>query len=320
MTSTPSPVESAGSGADGGAGVEELRRELEALRAREAELQRALRARDDDMDRLNRELEETNRGVLALYAELEGQAEELRRASELKSSFLSNVSHELRSPLASIINLARLLLDHDGAEFGEEQRRQAKYIRQSGEALFDIVNDLLDLAKIEAGKSDVRVSAVDVAELFGTLRGVFRPLVAGDAVSVVIEPVPAGLTLTTDEGKLSQVLRNFLSNAVKFTERGAIRLRATPLDDGRVELAVEDSGIGIAPEHLERVFEEFVQIEGPLQARVKGTGLGLPLTRKLARLLGGTVTVRSTAGAGSTFAVAITRVYVPAVAAEGARG
>ena len=280
----------------------------------------ALRAREEEVARLNHELEETNRGVLALYAELEGQAEELRRASELKSSFLSNVSHELRSPLASIINLSRLLLDHEGTHFGEEQRRQAKYIRQSGDALFAIVNDLLDLAKIEAGKSDVYPGTVDVAELFGTLRGVFRPLMTSDAVALVIEPVPRGLTLSTDEGKLAQILRNFISNAVKFTERGAIRLRATLLDGDRVELAVRDTGIGIAPEDLERVFEEFVQIASPLQARVRGTGLGLPLTRKLARLLGGDVTVESRPGAGSTFALTIPRVYRPDAGEAGDAG
>ena len=282
--------------------------------AQNAELLRALdelRGRQEEIERLNRELEETNRGVLALYSELEGQAEELRRASELKSSFLSNVSHELRTPLASIVNLSRLLLDYDGTFFGEEQRRQAQYIRKSGQALFDIVNDLLDLAKIEAGKSDVRVGPVNVAELLGTLRGVFRPLLATDAIALHIDPVPPDLVLSTDEGKLSQILRNFLSNAVKYTERGEIRLRATPLDGDRIELAVSDTGIGIAPEHLERVFEEFVQLESPLQARVKGTGLGLALTRQLARLLGGNVTVRSTPGAGSTFAVVIPRVYTP---------
>ena len=292
------------------------------MQAQNAELLRTLdelRARQEEVERLNRELEETNRGVLALYSELENHAEALRRASELKSSFLSNVRHELRSPLASIINLSRLLLDHEGTDFGEEQRRQAKYIRQSGQALFDIVNDLLDLAKIEAGKSDVRAGPVNVAELLGTLRGVFRPLLATDAVALRIDPVPRDFEIVTDEGKLSQVLRNFLSNAVKFTERGEIRLRATPLPDDRVELAVTDTGIGIAPEHLERAFEEFVQIESPLQGRVKGTGLGLPLTRKIARLLGGEVTVRSAPGTGSTFAVVIPRRFTPA-AAEAASG
>ena len=289
-----------------------------------AELQRALdalRQREEEIERLNHELEETNRGVLALYSELEGQAEELRRASELKSSFLSNVSHELRSPLASIINLSRLLLDYDGTVFGDDQRRQAQYISKSAQALFDIVNDLLDLAKIEAGKSDVRAGPVNVAELLGTLRGVFRPLLATDAVVLAIDPAPADLVLMTDEGKLSQVLRNFLSNAVKYTERGEIRLRATPLDGDRVELSVTDTGIGIAPENLERIFEEFVQLEGPLQARVKGTGLGLALTRQLARLLGGTVTVQSAPGRGSTFAVIVPRVWTAeaSATAEAAR-
>jgi len=246
--------------------------------------------------------------VLALYAEVDEKAQELRRASELKSSFLSNVSHELRTPLSSILNISRLLLDHPGAS-DDEHRRQVAFIRKSAQALTEIVNDLLDLAKIEAGKVDVRPDNVSVRELFGTLRGMFRPLLASDAVVLAFDEPSPDLALFTDEGKLSQVLRNFIANAIKFTERGEVRVSAHAEPDDTVCFAVADTGIGIAPEHQQRIFEEFAQVEGPLQARGKGTGLGLPLSRKLARLLGGGVSVRSEPGVGSTFTLTLPRHY-----------
>ena len=284
---------------------QELLRTLEELQARQAEVERL----NDALARTNRELEETNRGVLALYAELDEKAQELRRASELKSSFLSNVSHELRTPLSSILNISRLVLDHPGASDVDEHRKQVVFIRKSAQALTEIVNDLLDLAKIEAGKVDVRPDTVFVGELFGTLRGMFRPLLTSDAVALVFDEPPPDLALFTDEGKLSQVLRNFIANAIKFTERGEVRVSAHCRPDETVCFAVADTGIGIAPEHQQRIFEEFAQVEGPLQTRSKGTGLGLPLSRKLARLLGGGVSVRSEPGVGSTFTLTVPRRY-----------
>ncbi|HYD53761.1 MAG TPA: ATP-binding protein [Gemmatimonadaceae bacterium] len=268
-----------------------------------------LRARQEEIERLNRELDETNRGVLALYAELDRRAEELQRASQLKTSFLSNVSHELRTPLSSILNIARLLVDASGGEFTPEHRKMAGYIRTSAQSLYEIVNDLLDIAKIEAGKVEVRPSAFTVEELFKALRGMFRPLVTNDAVTLVFDEPLDLPPLETDETKVAQILRNFVSNAVKYTERGIVRVSAERVDDDHLVFRVSDTGIGIAPEHQALVFEEFEQVENPLQSRHKGTGLGLPLTRQLARLLGGTVSLESELGAGSTFSVVIPRVY-----------
>lgn len=263
-----------------------------------ARAEAALVERAAEVERLTRELEETNSGVLALYAELEDTAEALRRASGHKTAFLSNTSHELRTPLSSIMNLARMLLE-EGA-LGDEERRQAQFIQKAAQSLFEIVNDLLDLAKIEAGRVDLHVSDVDVADLLGTLRGVFRPLLRGD-VELVVEPPPPGIVLRTDEGKLAQVLRNFLSNAVKYTTTGEIRVSVAADADGGVTFRVRDSGIGIAPEHHDRVFDEFAQVPGAHQTHVKGTGLGLPLSRRLAGLLGGSVALESAPGHGSTF-------------------
>jgi signal transduction histidine kinase len=273
-----------------------------------------LEARDAELTRLRRELAETNSGVLALYAELETQAEALRRASELKSSFLSNVSHELRTPIASVINLARLLLDEEigGGSLDAEQRLQVGYIARAGETLLEMVNSLLDLARIEAGRMDVVVRPVVVADLLATMRGMFRPLVTRAEVALVIEEPAAGLTMTSDEGKIAQILRNLVANALKFTERGEIRVRASE-EDGWVTFVVSDTGIGIPAEHQERVFQEFEQVSGPLQAKARGVGLGLPLSRRLAELLGGTLTLASGSGQGSTFTLRL-----PAVAGANA--
>jgi signal transduction histidine kinase len=265
----------------------------------------ALRTHQADIERLNEELAETNRGVLALYAELDERAKELKRASEQKSSFLSNVSHELRTPLTSILNISRLMLDY-GGEMSDEQRRQLGFIRSSAQTLAEIVNDLLDLAKIEAGRVDIRPAPVDVAGLFGTLRGMFRPLLPNESVALVFDE-PGDLALVTDEGRLAQILRNFISNALKFTEQGEVRVTAAPGEGETVVFSVADTGIGIPLEDQERIFEEFVQVEGVHQKRVRGTGLGLPLSRQLARLLGGTITMTSIPGVGSTFMLTMPR-------------
>ena len=273
-------------------------------------LRAELEARDAELTRLSKELAETNSGVLALYAELETQAEALRRASDLKSSFLSNVSHELRTPIASVINLARLLLDEElgGGALDAEQRLQIGYIARAGETLLEMVNSLLDLARIEAGRMDVSVRPVVVADLLATMRGMFRPLVTRADVTLVIEEPPTDLTMKSDEGKIAQILRNLVANALKFTERGEIRVRASE-EDGWVTFIVSDTGIGIPAEHQERVFQEFEQVSGPLQAKARGVGLGLPLSRSLAELLGGTLTLASGAGEGSRFTLRL-----PAVA------
>jgi signal transduction histidine kinase/CheY-like chemotaxis protein len=269
-----------------------------------------LRQRQDDLLRLNHELEDTNRGVVALYAELDEKADHLRRADEMKTRFLSNMSHEFRTPLNSQLALTRLLLDRVDGELTPEQEKQIRFIRQGAESLLELVNDLLDLAKIEAGKIEVRPVEFKVTTLFSALRGMLRPLLVSERVNLVFEEPSDLPPFYTDEGKVSQILRNYLSNALKYTERGEVRVAATLTPDRQaVVFSVADTGIGIAPEDQERIFEEFIQVENPLQKRVKGTGLGLPLCRKLAELLGGAVAVQSAVGIGSTFSATIPLVY-----------
>jgi signal transduction histidine kinase len=264
-----------------------------------------LRERQDELTRLARELEDTNRGVLALYAELDQQAEVLRRADAAKSRFLSNMSHEFRTPLASMRALARLLLSQADGWLTAEQRKQVGLIDTAAHNLSELVDDLLDLAKIEAGKVVVHTAPFEVAELFSALRGMLKPLLASERVQLVFEE-PRGLpAVLGDEPKVAQILRNFISNALKFTPAGEVRVaaRLRPEDDALLELSVRDTGIGIAPEHLELIFEEFAQIEHDLQRH--GSGLGLPLCRRLAALLGGRLEVTSQPGAGSCFSVVL---------------
>ncbi len=268
-----------------------------------------LRKRQEDLKRLNRELEDTNRGVVALYAELDEKADHLRRADELKSKFLSNMSHEFRSPLNSILALSRLLLDGVDGPLNSEQKQQVGFIQRAADDLYELVNDLLDLAKVEAGKVEVKPVEFEVANLFGALRGMLRPLFLNQSVNLVFEIAEELPAVFSDEGKISQILRNFISNALKFTERGEVRVSAHLSDGDQLVLSVADTGIGIAKEDQERIFQDFAQIENPIQKRVKGTGLGLPLSRKLAHLLGGEVHLTSEPGAGSTFSLAVPLVY-----------
>ena len=267
-----------------------------------------LRERQEDLLSLTRELEDTNRGIVALYAEIEDKAERLRRADEMKSRFLSNTSHELRTPLSSIRALAQLLLDRMDGDLTTEQERQVQFIAKAANDLSELVNDLLDLAKIEAGKVEVQLAPVVIDNLFRALKGMMRPLVDEGRVELIFEPSDFTEAFDSDEGKISQILRNFISNALKFTERGAVRVSATyDAQQDTIAFAVLDTGIGISPDNLQLIFEEFSQIEHPLQRRSKGTGLGLPLCRKLAELLHGRVDVQSTEGSGSTFTLTLPR-------------
>ena len=268
------------------------------------------KARQDDLLQLTRELEDTNRGVVALYAELDEKAEHLRRADEMKSRFLSNMSHEFRTPLSSIRALSKLLLDRIDGDLTIEQEKQVLFILQGALGLTDLVNDLLDIAKIEAGKVDIRPHKFAVKELFSALRGMLRPLLVSESLDLKFIEPDSKLEMFTDEAKLSQILRNFISNALKFTEVGEITVSVKLLEDqGMVKFSVTDTGLGIDENDQKIIFEEFSQLENSLQQKVKGTGLGLPLCKNLATLLSGFVSVESTPGIGSIFSVTLPQRY-----------
>jgi signal transduction histidine kinase/CheY-like chemotaxis protein len=244
---------------------------------------------------LSEELEQTNRGVVALYGELDEKSEQLRAASESKDRFWANVSHELRTPLNSIIGLTRLLTDPAGG-LGAEQLYQVGLIRNSTGTLLTLVNDLLDVAKAESGQLVIDPAEISLPALLASLRGLIKPMAEGKPVEVVISADGAPAALLTDEAALTAILRNLLSNAIKYTDEGEVRLDVS-VAGGTVEIRVSDTGTGIPGGQLERVFEEFYQVPG---ARRGGTGLGLAYARRLAGLLGGALTLRSEAWRGTT--------------------
>jgi signal transduction histidine kinase len=279
-------------------------------------LEAALRAREAEVEMLSTELAETNKGVVALYAELDDKAEQLRQASDLKSRFLSYMSHEFRTPLSSIRSLTRLLLDRMDGALTPEQEKQVTLVQGAALELTGMVDDLLDLAKIEAGRITISPAWFQMVDLFAALRGMFKPILANAAVDLVFEEPVDVPAVYSDDKKLSQILRNFISNAIKFTQRGTVRVSARSARNDMVTFAVADTGIGIASEHLSQLFAEFVQVESPIQKHVRGTGLGLALSKKIATLLGGSVAVQSELGVGSTFSVTIPTRYGGAKSSE----
>lgn len=285
--------------------------ELRALRQAEEQARARLAEYEEQVAQLRLELTETNKGVVALYAELDDKAGALREASELKSRFLSYMSHEFRTPLGAIRSMARILLDRLDGPLTEEQEKQIRFMETAATELTELVNDLLDLAKIEAGRISVSPAWFEMVDLFAALRGMFRPILDNAQVALVFEEPRDVPRVYTDDKRLSQILRNFISNALKFTERGEVRVSAQREGDDRVTFSVADTGIGIAPEHQQAIFEDFTQVDSPLQRKLRGTGLGLAISKKIAELLGGTVGMASTLGAGSVFTVTIPIRFTP---------
>ena len=255
-------------------------------------------------------LAESQRAIVALHQELDQTTLALRQASDARAAFISSLGHELRTPLNAILGLTRLLLGRSDGDLSPEQDKQIHFIRRSAETLSDLVNDLLDIGRVDAGKLQVRAVRFTVGDLFVALRGMTRPLMTSSEVALTfVDPPSAVPRMETDEGKIIQILRNYISNAIKFTERGEIRVSAHDLGGGRVRFEVADTGIGIAPEDQARLFDEFVQIDSPLQRQHRGTGLGLAMSKRLADLLGGEVGVASEPGKGSTFHVTVPVVH-----------
>lgn len=274
----------------------------------ESALAEQLAAAQAQVAQLSEELEETNHGVLALYAELDTQAAELRHANELKSRFLAYMSHEFRTPLGAIQSMTRLLLDRLDGPLTAEQERQVQFIHQNALEFSEIVNDLLDLAKVEAGRIDVSPGWFDMVDLFAALRGMFKPVLTNPQVSLIFEDTVDVPQVFSDDRKLAQILRNYISNALKFTQRGEVRVSAQRVtEDGQdwIRFAVADTGIGIAREYHGAIFQDFSQIDSPIQKSLRGTGLGLSLSKRLAELLGGSVGMDSVPDQGSTFHVRI---------------
>jgi signal transduction histidine kinase len=215
--------------------------------------------------------------------------------------------------LASITSVTDILIGELDGPLTLEQQRQLKFVQGSVRELTEMVDDLLDLAKVEAGRISISPEWFEMVDLFSALRGMFRPIVANSAVALILEEPESVPRIYTDDKKLSQILRNFISNALKFTPEGEVRVTAKIMPGEMIEFAVSDTGIGIAKEHLRALFSDFVQLDTRIQKRLRGTGLGLSLARKFAELLGGKVAVQSELGKGSRFSVLIPIRYSGAV-------
>jgi signal transduction histidine kinase/CheY-like chemotaxis protein len=306
---------------------EELQVQQEELRTANEELEeqsRALKESQAHLEGQQAELEQTNVQLSEQADRLEQQrdqlreaqvlleerAAELQRASRYKSEFLANMSHELRTPLNSSLILARLLADNAEGNLSEEQVKFAESIHTAGNDLLNLINDILDIAKVEAGKLEVRAEVTPVASLTNGLKTMFEPLAARKGLHldvVIAEDTPQ--TLYTDRQRLEQVLRNLLANAVKFTDHGSVTLHVARSGSDRICFEVRDSGIGIDPSQQETIFEAFRQADGTSSRKYGGTGLGLSISRDLARLLGGDISVTSAPGQGSTFTVILPLEY-----------
>jgi CheY-like chemotaxis protein/signal transduction histidine kinase len=288
---------------------EELEEQARALR----ESQQRLEAQQSDLEEVNTQLEqqtsqlEQQKSALTQSeASLAQKAEELERANRYKSEFLANMSHELRTPLNSSLILARMLADNQKGNLSADQVKAAETIFSAGNDLLALINDILDLSKIESGRVDLRIEAVDLRAIFDRLEVTFGPMAADKQLALELELAPgAPGQIRTDGQRLEQVLRNLVSNAVKFTDAGRVRVTATPSGEGLVEFAVTDTGIGIPPDKLHVIFEAFRQADGTTSRKFGGTGLGLSISRELAALLGGEIKVASTPGQGSTFTVSV---------------
>ncbi|ROP47658.1 ATP-binding protein [Streptomyces sp. PanSC9] len=289
------------------AALEESERQHEELQRLNAELEETNAGVMALYSELTSELQATNSGVVALYAELEDKTRQLEVAHESKTRFWANVSHELRSPVNSVISLARLLLDAGADPLSDEQRQQVALVQASGSTLLALVDELLDVAKAESGRLEPHPVDTDLRSLLHQLRGTLRGT-AQPGVALHIPDESQWGPLLTDEVMLTRILRNVLSNALKFTAEGSVTLTVTEVDGDsgpRFVFRVQDTGVGVPADELDRVFEEFYQVRGPHQRGRAGTGLGLPYARRLTQLLGGSLTLGSEVGVGTTVVVDI---------------
>lgn len=292
---------------------EELEEQSRVLKESQAHLetqQAELEQTNEQLSERTEALDRKNDELLHAQEQLQARAEELQRSSKYKSEFLANMSHELRTPLNSSLILAKLLAENVEGNLSEEQVKFAESIYSAGNDLLNLINDILDIAKVEAGKLEVRPETTQLERLVEGLRGMFEPLAGhkGLAFEVTSDAqVPA--TLFTDRQRLEQILKNLLSNAIKFTERGQVSLNIGYQPDSGIIFAVRDSGIGIAADQQQAIFGAFHQVDGTSNRRYGGTGLGLSISRDLAHLLGGQITVDSSPGKGSVFSLILPERY-----------
>ncbi|MFV0358083.1 MAG: response regulator [Bacteroides thetaiotaomicron] len=302
---------------------EELRQSNEELEAQTMELKASkekLQHQQDELRVTNEDLEEKTENLIKQKEEInqknkeleksrqliEGKAKELEISSRYKSEFLANMSHELRTPLNSILILSGLLKDNSKGNMTEDEKEYAKVINSAGRDLLELINDILDLSKIEAGKMEVNPESFNIKGMVKNLQRLFEPLTTEKGLVFNLsldQDVPE--TMVSDEMKISQIIKNLLSNAIKFTSQGEIGIDLTMADDQRLIISVSDTGIGIPADKQRQIFEAFAQVDGSISRTYGGTGLGLSISRELARLLGGEIRLTSQVNSGSTFSILI---------------
>jgi HAMP domain-containing protein/signal transduction histidine kinase/CheY-like chemotaxis protein len=282
--------------------TQELQKQSEELRQTNDELQDKTLV----LQQQNRDIEIKNAEIELARAGLEEKAAQLALSSKYKSEFLANMSHELRTPLNSLLILSRMLAENSEGNLRAQQIEFAETIHAAGNDLLALINDILDLSKVEAGKMELNVGPLALVDLCDDMERAFRPVAEQNGLELRIERDPAlPPAVVTDEQRLQQVLRNLLSNAFKFTHEGSVTLHIGPEDKGDVAFSVIDTGVGIPHDKLSLIFEAFQQADGTTSRKYGGTGLGLSISREIARLLGGELRVESTPGAGSAFTLAL---------------
>ncbi|RYZ78069.1 MAG: histidine kinase, partial [Proteobacteria bacterium] len=281
----------------------ELEAQAEKLQASDEEL----RVQQEELQQANEELSERSVLLEERNTEILQKSEDLERSTKYKSEFLANMSHELRTPLNSILLLSRLLSENTDANMNEEQIEFARVIQSSGNGLLGLIDEILDLSKIEAGKMDLEFMETSVGEIASGMHNLFSQVAKEKGIALIIDKEGAPMVIKTDKMRLEQILKNLLSNALKFTSEGSVTLeiKADPEQPKQVKFVVKDTGIGIPREKQPMIFEAFQQADGSTKRKYGGTGLGLSISRELAKLLKGDIKLESEPGEGSTFTLTL---------------
>ena len=293
--------------------IEERSRMLSEYQVTLENQQAELEQTNDRLTELGISRDEKNAALGEAQVELQARADELQRASRYKSEFLANMSHELRTPLNSSLILARLLADNPQGNLSDEQVKFAESISAAGNDLLNLINDILDISKVEAGKLELSIDEVGLGDLVSSLERTFAPLADQKALAFSVQVVPGTpVSLHTDRQRVEQILKNLLSNAIKFTDSGSVTLHVSQPGSDLLAFAVQDSGIGIRADQQQAIFNAFQQADGTTSRRYGGTGLGLSISRDLGSLLGGSISVQSTEGQGSCFTLLLPLAYAAA--------
>ncbi|MFZ6731243.1 response regulator [Undibacterium sp. Ji42W] len=297
--------------------LEEQSRVLEESQANLENQKAELEQINDQLTEQTGALDRKNAALNTAQVELKKNAQDLQRASKYKSEFLANMSHELRTPLNSSLILAKLLSDNKKGNLDEEQIKFAQTIYSAGNDLLNLINDILDISKVEAGKLELSPQQIVLRRMAEELSRTFQPLANQKKLTFAVEIEPGAPDLiVSDPARVDQILKNLLSNAIKFTETGTVTLRIAADQNHMISFAVSDSGIGIAADQHETIFEAFQQADGTINRRYGGTGLGLSISRDLSKLLGGSIRICSTIGKGSTFTLSLPQQWLAPVAAD----